>query len=282
MKVYHLQCGVIQGLTYKNEHLICHCLLIETPADGLILIDTGLGYQDLIKPQPRFGFGFSHVYAKPERDTYLSAVEQVKKLGYKPEDVRHIILTHMDLDHVGGLVDFPWAQVHVHDLEYQTAINERHGFKTRMRYPKAFFEHHPNFVTYSEEGDHWFNFSSIQMVENLKSDILLIPTSGHSRGHTAVAINTDDGWLIHCGDTYFDPAEIQSLNGTPEPQLARFEWVNQWNKQARLENLKRLYELKTSHPEVQLLCAHNPAELHHYQNISQLPKQAIISHPSQF
>ena len=98
MKIYHLQCGVIKGLTYQNEHLICHCLLIETDNNGLVLVDTGLGYQDLINPQPRFGFGFSHVYAKPERDTYLSAVEQVKKLGFDPEDVKNIVLTHMDLD----------------------------------------------------------------------------------------------------------------------------------------------------------------------------------------
>ncbi len=37
----------------------------------------------------------------------------MKRLGYSINDVRHIILTHLDLDHAGGLHDFPNAAVHV-------------------------------------------------------------------------------------------------------------------------------------------------------------------------
>ena len=282
MKIYHLQCGVIKGLTYQNEHLICHCLLIETDNNGLVLVDTGLGYQDLINPQPRFGFGFSHVYAKPERDTYLSAVEQVKKLGFDPEDVKNIVLTHMDLDHVGGLVDFPNAKIHAHDVEYQTAINERNGLKTKMRYPKPFFAHNPKFITYTEQGDSWKGFDAIQQLEGLPPEILLIPTAGHSRGHTAVAVQTETGWMVHAGDTYFDPAEFTQPNGIAKPGLALFEWVNQWDKQKRINNQHRLYDLLQNNPDVEMFCAHNPMELHKWQNQSTLPKQRIISHPSQF
>ncbi|MFD0510570.1 MBL fold metallo-hydrolase [Streptomyces aureus] len=31
-------------------------------------------------------------------------------LGYAVDDVRHIVLTHLDLDHAGGLPDFPRAR----------------------------------------------------------------------------------------------------------------------------------------------------------------------------
>ncbi len=282
MNIYHLNCGVIQGLHYQNEHLICHCLLLELPNHHLVLVDTGLGEQDLIDPQNRFGFGFTHVYAKPERDTYLSAKEQIKKLGFEVGDVQDIILTHMDLDHVGGLVDFPNARIHVHKTEYQTAINERKGFRTKMRYPLKMFAHNPRFITYQDEGDDWFGFSAIHELKNLPPEILLIPTAGHSRGHTAVAINTGDNWLVHAGDCYFDPHEIRIPNGRPEPQLARFEIINQWNETKRKQNLQRLNELVTTRPEVQIFCAHNPQELHTYQNQSILLKQQIISHPSVF
>jgi glyoxylase-like metal-dependent hydrolase (beta-lactamase superfamily II) len=42
-------------------------------------------------------------------------------LGYQPQDVRHIVLTHLDLDHVGGLRDFPHAEVHVYAEELDNA-----------------------------------------------------------------------------------------------------------------------------------------------------------------
>jgi glyoxylase-like metal-dependent hydrolase (beta-lactamase superfamily II) len=36
---------------------------------------------------------------------------QVQRLGFDPRDVRHIVLTHLDFDHAGGLDDFPHATV---------------------------------------------------------------------------------------------------------------------------------------------------------------------------
>lgn len=282
LKIYHLNCGIITGLKYQDEHLICHCLLLELPNDHLVLVDTGLAEQDLIAPQRRFGFGFTHVYARPERDTYLSAKEQIRKLGFQIEDVKDIIMTHLDLDHVGGLIDFPNARVHVHEIEYETVIKNRKGLKTKLRYPQKMFTHQPNFITYNEQGESWKNFSAIRDLQGLPPEILLVPTTGHSRGHSAVAIKTADSWLIHAGDCYFDPNEIHTLGGQAEPQLERFEWVNQWNSALRKQNQYQLNELLVKHPEVAIFCAHNPKELHQLQNSSQLEKQKIISHPSLF
>lgn len=36
---------------------------------------------------------------------------------YDPRDVKHIVLTHLDFDHAGGLDDFPWATVHMMRVE---------------------------------------------------------------------------------------------------------------------------------------------------------------------
>lgn len=44
-------------------------------------------------------------------------VKQIDGRSYRIEDVRHIVLTHLDLDHAGGLPDFPHAKVHVHATE---------------------------------------------------------------------------------------------------------------------------------------------------------------------
>jgi len=42
-----------------------------------------------------------------------TALRQIERLGYHPRDVRHIVLSHLDFDHAGGLDDFPHATVHM-------------------------------------------------------------------------------------------------------------------------------------------------------------------------
>lgn len=58
-RVHHLNCACIQRLTIHGRQLACHCLLVETPADGLVLVDTGLGACDLIDPARRLGISFT-------------------------------------------------------------------------------------------------------------------------------------------------------------------------------------------------------------------------------
>lgn len=40
-------------------------------------------------------------------------------------DVRHIVLTHLDFDHAGGLDDFPEATVHMLQIERDVAVAQR-------------------------------------------------------------------------------------------------------------------------------------------------------------
>ncbi len=86
------------------------CLLIETE-QGLVLVDSGLGTEDYIHP-PFILRAFRVPMIVP-MNPQEAAVRQVARLGYHPEDVRHIVLTHMHFDHTGGLRDFPHATVHV-------------------------------------------------------------------------------------------------------------------------------------------------------------------------
>jgi glyoxylase-like metal-dependent hydrolase (beta-lactamase superfamily II) len=84
---------------------------------------------------------------------------------------------------------------------------------------------------------------------------------GHSRGHSAVAVNTGDGWLLHCGDAYFHRDEVAAPPSCP-PLLGLFEAVMATDNAARRSNQERLRELAADHgDEVTLLCAHDPREL---------------------
>ena len=82
------------------------CLLIETN-QGLVLVDTGLGRDDYINPT--WITKLFRIITEMPFDSNESAANQIKKLGYEPDDVKHIILTHMHFDHISGLADFPRA-----------------------------------------------------------------------------------------------------------------------------------------------------------------------------
>jgi glyoxylase-like metal-dependent hydrolase (beta-lactamase superfamily II) len=99
--------------------LAFHCLLVEL-REGLALIDTRLGTLDVADPRRRQGAGFLAL-ASPALQQEETALAQVERMGLRAQDVRHVLPTHLDLDHAGGSSDFPEAQVHVLDRELEAA-----------------------------------------------------------------------------------------------------------------------------------------------------------------
>lgn len=260
MRVHHLSCGTMHPLGFGGAHMICHCLLVETDAHGLVLVDAGFGRIDLQDPQARLGKVFAGL-SRPERDVAHSAHAQITALGLSPDDVRHVVLTHMDLDHVGGLVDFPNARVHVHAAEH-SAATERRDFKSRQRYLPALWAHVEGFETYDELGEPWFGFDAVRQLAGLPPEILLIPLAGHSRGHTAVAVQRGDGWLLHAGDAYFARGEVHHPRRRCPPLLRVFQSLVEVDRTARLANQTRLRQLARTSADVRVFSAHDPSELH--------------------
>ncbi len=258
-RVHHLNCACIQRLTIHGRQLACHCLLVETPASGLVLVDTGLGECDLIDPARRLGISFTYLYANPKRDPAMAAVHQIRQLGLDPADVRHIVMTHLDLDHVGGLVDFPQAKVHVHAAELDAALTRR-SFRDRHRYLPPMWAHQPHWETYSEQGEPWFGFEAVRNLRGLPAEILLVPLFGHTLGHCGVAVHGRDGWMLHAGDAYFDPREVHGPQRTCAWKVGLFQAMVQTRRSQRLHNQARLRAFTAAHPEVRVFSAHNPFE----------------------
>ncbi len=266
MRVHHLNCGTLCPLAGhlldranpigSRGHMVCHVLLAET-AHGLVLIDTGIGTGD-IGPGRGFGAGFDWL-GQPRYDLAETAVAQVVSLGFKPEDVRHIVVTHLDLDHAGGLADFPRAFVHVHALEHDAAM-ERATFGERQRYLPRQWAHDIRWRRYAESGDQWLGFDAVRTLEGLDEDIALIPLHGHSRGHSVVAVRSEDRWLLHCGDGYFHRDTIRSPSRVPFG-LRLFEMSAQYEGGPRRRNQERLRTLAAEHgDEVTLFCSHDAVE----------------------
>jgi glyoxylase-like metal-dependent hydrolase (beta-lactamase superfamily II) len=219
------------------------------------LVDTGFGAAACSQPQ-QLG-GLFRTLLRPSLSSASSALEQVKSLGFSRGDVKHIITTHLDVDHCGGIADFPEATVHVHDLEWQAANHP--GLLDRLRYRQDCWESHPKVLRYSTQGERWFGFDCVRSLPTLQDEILLIPLIGHTLGHCGVAVRSDAGWLLHCGDAYYSHLDIKPRSQAPWG-LRVFATLLEKNRKARLENLNRLRQLNAGTDAV-LICSHDPADL---------------------
>jgi len=240
-----------------KSHLVCHCLLIETN-QGLVLVDTGFGLRDIQAPLNRLS-PFFITFNNIQFDRKFSAIEQVEKLGFSAQDVRHIVLTHLDFDHAGGLEDFPNATVHVMQSEYD-AVRDRQGFITRNRYRPEQWDEVKSWRFYNPNGEPWFGFEAVRELEGLLPEILFIPLAGHTHGHAGIAIETSEGWLLHAGDAYFYRDEMK-----PDPKctpgLKAYQWMMEVDRKARLLNQDRLRKLALNYSnEVRLFCSHDAIE----------------------
>jgi len=239
-------------------HIVCHCLLIET-AQGLVLVDTGFGRRDVAHPTPRLSPLFLKINRIILREEE-TALWQIEALGLDPNDVRHIVLTHLDFDHAGGIEDFPNATVHVMDRELEAATARR-SLLDRGRYRPMQWDENVKWRRYRAEGERWFGFECVRELAGLPPEILMVPLAGHTFGHAGVAIRLRHSWLLHAGDAYFYRDEMDMRGYSCTPMMRFYQRMMEVDRSARLSNQQRLRALKHDHGgEVQLFCAHDRRE----------------------
>jgi glyoxylase-like metal-dependent hydrolase (beta-lactamase superfamily II) len=237
-----------------TPRLVCHVLLVET-ANGLALVDTGYGLLDIADPRRRLG-PFRHVF-KPAYDPDETAVRQVERLGFQRDDVRHIVVTHFDLDHIGGLADFPASQVHVTAAEVRGTITSP-SWRERVRYQSVQWSHHPQIVEHTAGEDNWRGFAG-KALDEIAPGMVLIPLPGHSRGHACVAVDAGDRWILHCGDAVYHRGSLDGRTRVPAGLRAQ-EWITAFDRELLRANQARLAELyQRSDPDLLMICAHDTA-----------------------
>ena len=263
--VHHLNCGTMcpiakrmmgQGGFLGRGHMIAHCMAIETARDGIILVDTGFSTAEAADHKLLPGlFRFVTGPALTHEET---AIAQLLARGLNPQDVRHIVVTHLDLDHAGGLSDFPNAAIHLHQREHDAAM-ARATSNERRRYVPRQWAHGPKFVTYAEAGDVWRDLPAVRKLKGVDADVALLPMFGHTRGHSAVVVGpVDDHYLVHAGDAFYDSSALTD-EGSPMG-LRIFERTMQMDGPARLASIAALRELNRA-DDVTVFCAHDPAQL---------------------
>ena len=157
--------------------LALRCLLVEHD-DGPVLIDTGLGNKETAK--------FKDIYGvENEGRTGRTCLEDaLAERGYRPEDVRWVINTHLHFDHAGGntfrdpdgnvALSFPRARYVVQkgELDFASHTNER----TAASYLA------PNFATVP--------FTLLDGEAEVLPGVRCVPTPGHVPYHQSILVES--------------------------------------------------------------------------------------------
>src|SRR4051812_8555715 len=278
MRVHHLNCisscplgghlmdGRTTGILTRGK-LCCHCLVIETK-DGLVLVDTGFGLRDVHDPRSRLSKFFLTLLS-PEFREEMTAIRQLERMGFTAADVRHIVLTHLDFDHAGGLDDFPHARVHMLQQERDYALLQK-TWMDRQRFRPQQWGTQENWTVYpGAAGEPWFGFGAVRQLAGLPPEILMVPLPGHTFGHAGIAVRSEGRWLLQTGDAYFHHGEMDHERPYCTPGLRMYQVMLEKDRRARLDNQRRLRELRCRHgSEVRVFCAHDPLE---YEELSGRP-----------
>ena len=154
--------------------------LIDT-GDEVILVDTGLpaGTPEEVPDENSLAFTGKDIC------TYMEAFAS---LGYKPEQVTKILLTHRHADHSGELKSFPNAKIYVNADE--VSADELKGLN--------------NIVPVRFTDGAYYNFPDSQKIMD---GIYMIKAKGHTNGNSIIIAELGGlFYMIHGDITYVDEA----------------------------------------------------------------------------
>ena len=187
--------------------------LIDT-GDEVILVDTGIpaGTPEEAPDEK------SILYTGKDICSYMEAFTA---LGYKPEQVTKILLTHKHNDHSGELRSFPNAKIYVNAAEL--SAEELQGVD--------------NLVPVSFTDGAYYNFPESQKIQD---GIYLIKAKGHTNGNSLVIVENEGLFYMFEADiTYVDEALYENKLSVVFDDLP-----------AARESLDRVREFVRDHPTV--------------------------------
>ncbi len=226
------------------------------------MVDSGFGSDDIANPALRIG-PLRHVL-RPALAEVETAAHQIDHLGFRRDDVRNIIATHLDFDHIGGISDFPDALVHTTSAEAFGALRSRSA-RERFRYRREQIARSVTFVEHDPVGEQWRGFAAAKELTEIAPGIVLLALPGHSRGHACVAVDAGHRWVLHAGDAFYHHHTIDGQGRAPAV-VAMTEIAFAHNRKQVRDNHARLSELyRRSDPDLLIVNAHSGELLAHAQ-----------------
>lgn len=201
--------------------------LIDTGSE-VILVDTGMPKEtpDTIPDEN------TKVYLGKRIKDYVSALQD---LGYSPDQVTKILVTHKHADHTGELRSFPQAKIYIGPEDADDLQ-----------------EHGNNIIRASYKDGPFYNFSAH---EKIAEGVYFIQAKGHTKGNSIV-IAEDNGlfYMMHGDVTYSDEALYEN----------KLSIIYEDKKAAR-ETLDAVRQFVSEHPTV-YCSTHTPLG---YENLEQ-------------
>jgi N-acyl homoserine lactone hydrolase len=200
--------------------------LIDHP-HGLALFDTGMKLENW------------PAQYRPDGDQRPDqAIErQLATIGIRPDDIKYVIMSHLHLDHAGGMPVFPKATFIVRKSELRAAW-----------WPER-FQGHYIFDDFKETRD--FGYMELDDTETfdvfLDGSVLCIDTKGHSQGHQSLLVSLPkSGKFVLAADAV---AMAETLNEGVLPSVT-------WNMEETLRSLRKIQHM--SREGAKVLMAHDP------------------------
>jgi glyoxylase-like metal-dependent hydrolase (beta-lactamase superfamily II) len=186
--------------------LHCHAFLVQTPED-VVVVDTGPGPRARLDRWIKWGFPSSWIGAIVQRSEML--VPGLGAAGHGPATIGHVIFTHLHLDHAGwalsadgGSPTFPQARYHVSASEWSW-LRAGAGDELRRQFQSFLRPLIDHGVAEPSEGE-------LEIVPGVHT----LPIPGHTPGHRAVLVRSQEDSLVLAGDLVHHPF-----------QLAEAEWA---------------------------------------------------------
>jgi N-acyl homoserine lactone hydrolase len=199
LRLYVFDCGSIevldisyfQGGVGKGERKMLDnpCYLVTHPK-GTLLWDAGLPDELALTPEGKTIRGMIFRVTNP-------LATQLKKIGYTPETVNYLGLSHMHYDHVGNVGLFPRATLLIQKVEHEAAFGPepyKYGFT-----PTAYATLRSNPVKILEGEHDVFGDGTV----------LIKSAPGHSPGHQVLYLRLAktgnimlSGDMVHFADNW--------------------------------------------------------------------------------
>ncbi|MCS5498332.1 N-acyl homoserine lactonase family protein [Cnuibacter physcomitrellae] len=155
---------------------------------GLVLLDTGLDPRAQQDPRAVYGDLVDTIGIRFPEDQRLD--RQLEALGFRIEDVTHVVLSHAHLDHTGGLYQFGHARLYVGAGELQYAM-----------WPDALDGHH--YRREDLEPTRGFDWHQLPGDLDLFGDgsIVILRLPGHTPGNQGLLVRLREHTFLLSGDT---------------------------------------------------------------------------------
>jgi len=208
-------CWIETGKTFSNFSFgsTAGSILVKHPA-GDLLIDTGNSshFDDEIRGYP-FGTWLKLRFLAGQLKPEVALPQLLRRVGEDPAKLRWAILSHVHLDHAGGLMDLPHLPVLLPREELQFANDpgvQANGFVIALhtqKFPRADaptlkFEAKP-YETFDESSDLYKDGS-----------VVVVPLRGHTPGSLGIFVNLSPALrLFYVGDAVDDERGFEERVG---------------------------------------------------------------------